>query len=153
MIVWGFMEVCSFKFILILSNIFPQGFKELWLLQTQITTGFMVRKANQCSWINLSCVTAVATGWLTRSEGTVWWKVQGRHPKGNAGVLFTRNFSGMLHCTGLKKKLYPGALCVKFFCIKKEKLISSCHLHTCSFCSVHIAVLRLCQKHFLPFKI
>ena len=35
-----------FKFILILSNIFPQGFRELWLLQTQITTGFMVQKAS-----------------------------------------------------------------------------------------------------------
>ena len=40
------MEVGSFKLILILSNFFPQGFKELWLLQTQITTGFMVQKAN-----------------------------------------------------------------------------------------------------------
>lgn len=85
----------------------------------------MVQKASQCSWINLSCVMAVATGWLTKSEGTVWWKVRGHRPKGNAGVLFTRNFSGMLHCAGQKEKLYPGAPCVKFFALKKKN--SSLH--------------------------
>lgn len=75
-IVLDLMRVCSFKLTLVLSHCLPrtlspaQVFKELWLSQTQITTGFMVRKASWCSWISLSCVMAVGTGWLTKSERT-----------------------------------------------------------------------------------
>lgn len=82
-------------FLTFFYTFFPKGFRELWPSRIPTITGSTGRRASWCFLTNLSCATAVGTGWQSRSEGTEWWRAQGHRPKGRGGALSTLNFSGM----------------------------------------------------------